>query len=168
MEIFETFGLDWTLVLAQVVNFLIIYIILKKFLYKPLLKVIKKREDLVKESIDKADESRKALEKAEQEEKKIISAAQKTASEIVSDAKSQSEDIVKKAEDKAKKQTDKMLQDAKEQIELETVQAQAKLQKYVTQLSMGILKQSVNKVFSEKEQRDILERAMKELQKQPN
>ena len=168
MEIFKTFGLDPYLTLAQIVNFLVILYILKRFLYKPLFRILQKREELVKESVNKADESAKALEKAEQEEKEIIKKAQATAAQIVSDAKEQSSDILKKAEADTKKQTDKMLKDAKSQIEQETAEAQAQLNKYVTKLSIDLLKKSLGNVFTEKEQTEILDRAVKEMQKRPN
>lgn len=168
MEIFEIFGLNWILIVAQIVNFLVILYILKRFLYKPLFTVLEKRQQLAKEAVEKADESSKALEKAQAEEKEIIKKAQTTATQIITDAKEQSADMLKKAEEKAKKQTDKMIADAKTQIEQETQQAQAQLNKYVAKLSVDLLKKSLANVFTEKEQAEIIERAVKEMQKQPN
>ncbi len=168
MEIFKTFGLDWYLVAAQIVNFLVILYILKRFLYKPLFRVLKKREDLVKESVVKAEESTKALEKAQAAEKEILKKAQVAASQIINDAKEQSTEMIKQAEEKTKEQTEKMLKDAKVQIEQETIQAQNQLNKYVTQLSLQLLKKSLGNVFTEKEQSEIIDRAVKELQKRPN
>lgn len=168
MEIFGTFGIEPSLVLAQIVNFLIILYLLKRFLYKPLFTILKKREELVKESLQKADESSKALEKAQEEERKVIAKAQETAKQIVSEAKEQAVDIVKRGEENTKKQTDKMLADAKSQIELESQKAQNELNKYVSQLSLAMLKKSIDNVFSEKEQKEILDRALKQMQKSAN
>ena len=61
-----------------------------------------------------------------------------------------------------------MIKDAKEQIALDTVQAQTQLDKYVVKLSLELLKKSLGNVFTEKEQSEIIERAVKEMQKQPN
>lgn len=165
MEIFGTFGIEPSLILAQIVNFLVILYILKRFLYKPLFNILKKREDLVKESVQKADESNKALENAQEEERKIIAKAQETAKQIVSEAKEQANDIVKRAEDNAKKQSDKMINDAKVQIGLETQKAESELNKYVSQLSLEMLKKSLENVFTEKEQKEIVAKATKEMQK---
>lgn len=165
MEIFGTFGIEWSLIFAQIVNFIIILFILKRFLYKPLFNILKKREELVKQSIQKADESSKALEKAQVEEQKIIAKAQDTAKQIVSEAKEQAADTLKRSEEKTKQQTDKMLKDAKVQIELETQKAQGELNKYVGELSLQMLKKSISNVFTEKEQSEIIARATKEMQK---
>ena len=168
MEIFKTFGLDWYLAIAQIVNFVIIFLILKRFLYKPLFNVLKKREDLVKETVEKAEESAKALENAEKQEKEILTKAQISATQIISDAKEQAVQIIKDAELATKKQTQTMLTEAKEQIEQETNQAQAQLNKYVAKLSIDLLKKSLTNVFTEKEQNEIIEKAVREIQKRPN
>jgi F-type H+-transporting ATPase subunit b len=168
MEIFEIFGLNGILIIAQIVNFLVILYILKRFLYKPLFSVLEKRQQLAKEAVEKADESSKALEDAQEKEKEIIRKAQETAAQIIADAKEQSADMIKKAEENTKKQTDKMLADAKTQIEQETQHAQSQLNKYVAKLSVDLLKKSLANVFTEKEQSEIIERAVKEIQKRPN
>ena len=168
MEILHTFGLNPFLLAAQVVNFLVLLYLMKRFLYPPLFKVFKKREELIKESIQKAEESQKALDKAQEKEKAIVKEARTTAEQIVKDAREQADTIIKQAEVKTKEQTDKMLKDAKSQIELETAQAQSKLNKYVLTLSLDLLKKSLSDVFTDKEQSTIIEKATKEMQKQPN
>jgi F-type H+-transporting ATPase subunit b len=168
MEILKTFGLNPYLTIAQIINFLILFYILKRFLYPPLFKVFKKREEIIKESIEKAEENQKILEQSKEQEKEIIKKARVTADEIIKEAREQSSDIVTQAEVTAKQHADKMMQDAKMQIDLETSQTQAKLEKYVVKLSLELLKKSLTNVFSEKEQNEIVDKALKEMQKQPN
>jgi len=168
MEIFKTFGLDPYLLIAQIVNFLIIFYLLKRFLYKPINNMLKKRQELAQEAINTAKENEKILEKTKELEKDVLKKARVTADEIIKDAKNQAEDIRKQAEAATKLQTDKMLKDAKAQIELETAQAQKQLDKYVTRLSLDILKKTLSNVFTEKEQSEIVEKAIKVMQKQPN
>lgn len=168
MQILQTFGLNPYLTIAQIVNFLILLYILKKYLYPPLFKVFKKREELVKESIEKAEQSEKALENAKEQEKTVIRKAKITADEIIKEAKEQASDILKQTETATKEQTDKMIKDAKVQIELETAEAQEQLNEYVLKLSLDILKKSLSNVITEKEQSEIVEKAMKEMQKLPN
>jgi F-type H+-transporting ATPase subunit b len=165
MEIFGTFGLDPVLTAAQIVNFLVILYVLKRFVYKPLFNVLQKRQDMVKDSVKNAEESKKALEKAEAKEKELIKEARSNADQILKDAKEQAAVIIKKAEEDTKKQTQQMLKDAKEQIELETAKAQVELNKHVAQLSVELLKKSIDKVFTGKEQGELVDRAVKELRK---
>ncbi len=50
-------GIDWKLLLSQVFNFAILLLVLRQFVYKPLLAVIKKRNAIIKEGLDKAAEA---------------------------------------------------------------------------------------------------------------
>jgi len=168
MEIFQTFGINWVLVIGQIINFLIILYILKRYLYKPLFNVLKKRQELAKESVKNAENSEKALESAKEHEKEIIQKARQIADDIIKEAKERSDEIVKLADVSAKERTDKMLQDTKVQIDLETAQAQKELNQYVLRLSLDMLKRTLNNVFTEKEQSEIIDKAMKEMQKLPN
>ena len=168
MDILKTFGINPYLTIAQIVNFLILLYILKRYLYPPLFKVFKKREELVKESIEKAEENQKILEKTQEEEKEILKKAKATADEIIKDARERSEEIIKQSEETTKQQTDKMIKDAKSQIELETSEAQKELNKYVMKLSLELLQKTLSGVFTEKEQSEIVAKAIKVMQKQPN
>lgn len=168
MEIFNTFGINWTLTIAQIVNFLVVLYILKRYLYKPLFNVLKKRQDLAKESIKNAEDSQKALEKAKEQEEKIIKQAHETAQQIVSDAREQSASILKDSEAQTKQKTDQMIKTAKEQIELEKVETEAQLNKYVMNLSVELLKKTLPTILTEKEQSEIINKTIKSMQKQAN
>lgn len=168
MELFEIFGLDLYIVLAQIVNFVIILYILKRFLYKPLFNIIRKREALIKESVDKADEQRRALENAQAEEKKILKKASETASQIVKDAKDEADSIVRKAQDKAKDEAARIIADAKSQIEIERKETESKLLKDVTRLSVELLRKSLSKILSDKDQDEVVKRAISAIQKEKN
>lgn len=164
MEAFNDFGLNWQLVAAEIINFIIIFYILKRYLYPPLFKVLKKRQDLAKESIEQSEKSRKALEKAQAEEKAIIKKAQTAANEILKDARDQSIVLIQEAEETAKKQTQRMIQEAKSQIAIETEEAEKRLSEHVSNLSMEILRKSVSNIFSDEEQSKIIKKAVKEMQ----
>ncbi len=168
MEIFETFGIDGLIVLAQIVNFVIILLILKKFAYKPIFNILKKREDLIKDTVERAEEQKKALERTEAEEKKIVKKANESASQIVKDAKEQAATIRKEAQEKAKNEAAKMIIDAKAQIEIERKEVEAKILKDVTGLSVELLRKSLSKILTDKEQDEVVKRAITVLQKQSN
>lgn len=168
MEIIKNFGLDPFLTLAQIINFLVVLYILKRFLYPPLFKVFKKRELLIKDSIEKAQQSQKMLEKAETREKEVLKNAKNTANQIIKDAKDQALLVIRQAEEQAKKRTEDLLQEAKIQIVHETKEAEVQLSRHVSRLSLELLRKSITNIFSEEEQEEIMEKAIQELQKKPN
>ena len=60
------------LLAAQIVNFLIVLFILRKFLYKPILDALKKRKDKISDGIRESEEARIRLEKITKDEKMIL------------------------------------------------------------------------------------------------
>src|SRR5947209_2890533 len=119
MEIFQTFGVNVYLLAAEIINFLIVLYILKRFLYKPLFEMLQKREEKIQRGLLDTEEAKKRLEKARDEEKTIIKNAHKEADGIITNAKNEAFEIVQLAQDNAKKQTKIMIDDAKAQIVLE-------------------------------------------------
>ena len=98
MEIFEIFGIDIYIIVAQIVNFLVILYILRRFLYKPMFKIFKQREDLAQTSIKNAEETKKVLEETQEKEKVILKKAQQTANQILKDAREQAATLIEKTE----------------------------------------------------------------------
>ena len=72
MDFLADFGVQPLLLAAQVVNFLILLFILKKFLYKPILKVLETRKNKIAESLRKAEEIEIKMQKASEEADRII------------------------------------------------------------------------------------------------
>lgn len=114
MEIFNQFGVNPILLAAQVVNFLILLFILKRFLYKPLLKVLNERKQKIAESLKNAEsiernlqqiqeESEKIMAKTLQEAQKILDQTNEVATQILADANRKAEQILLKATDDGKK-----------------------------------------------------------------
>ena len=154
MEIIKNFGLDPIMLVAQIVNFLIVLFLLKRFLYKPVLETLKKREDTIKEGLKQAEEGRLVLEKSLEEERKILE-----------DARDQSDQIGKQLEDESRLRAEKILTDAQSQISQETREAEKRLAERINQLSIDLLTKSVKEMFDEKEEKLIINRALKKIKK---
>ena len=165
MEIFKNFGFDPILLIAQIVNFLIILFLLKKFLYKPVLDMLKKRKDDIEKGVRDAEEGRLTLEKALEEEKKILRKAQEQSKKIIDDASTQAVLIANDIEQNSRKQAEKILADTKIQIAQESKEAEKRLAQDVSKLSIEFLSTSLKEIFGEKEEKLIIEKTIKRLKK---
>lgn len=85
-ELIKHFGIDWKLLLAQAVNFLILLVVLKKFAYGPILKVLKKRKDEIERGLKFTKEAGERLEQIEEEKEAVLKEARGEALGIVSQA----------------------------------------------------------------------------------
>ncbi|MDP3941653.1 MAG: ATP synthase F0 subunit B, partial [bacterium] len=105
MEILDKFGIDPVLLVAQFINFGIILYVLKKFLYKPVMMMLKTRRDEIQKGLTDAEKAAKLLEEASEKEKKLLRNAQQEAKKLLSDARVQANDIL----DAAKQDTLKIV-----------------------------------------------------------
>ncbi len=166
MNILENFGFDPILFVAQIINFVIIFFILKKILYKPVLEMLNKRDSEIKKGLKDKDEAEKLLAKAEVQEAEIIKKAQLRAEKIIADAKLEANDTRTHIEENAKKEAERIIRQANETIEHETKLAEEHLTKKIGGIAIGLLESSLSGLFGKKEQEVILKKAETELRKQ--
>ncbi len=122
-EIINAFGIDGRLIIIQVVNFGILMVALGYFLYKPILRILKEREDKITQGLKDAEDAAKAKEEAGVEKQTILTGAHMEAGEVAKRAKvaadSQASEIVAGAQEKAAA----VLSDA--EVKREQIKAQA-------------------------------------------
>ncbi|MBI3342004.1 F0F1 ATP synthase subunit B [Candidatus Curtissbacteria bacterium] len=123
MEIItKQFGIEPTLLLAQIVNFLIILFVLKKFFYKPIVKMLDERRTTIGESLKNAEEIEAKLKSTEEKTASILKSAQDQSQKIIESAQDQATKIAENAQIEAKKSTEQTIADAIEQIQQEKAQ----------------------------------------------
>lgn len=90
-------GFDLEVALANFVNFLIIFLLFKIFLFKPIQNLIDKRREEIKNGLAQASQAQISLSLAEEESENLIKEARIKANSILSEAKSHADDISEKA-----------------------------------------------------------------------
>lgn len=166
MEILKEFGFDPTLFIAQVINFLIVFFVLKKILYKPVLGMLNKRSEDIKKGLADKEEAEKLLADAQTKETDLIQKAQIRADKIIADAKLEAAETRAQIEENARKDAEKMIALARETIAQETKIAEDHLTAKIGTIAIGLLERSLTGIFGKKEQELILKKAEVELKKQ--
>ena len=72
MEIFSKLGIDWRLLLAQVVNFLILLFVLRRFAYTPMLRFLEKRKNRIEKGLKEGKLATEKLLQIAKKEKEIL------------------------------------------------------------------------------------------------
>lgn len=155
MEILNQFGFDVKLFAAQIVNFLVIAFVFKKFLYKPILGVLEKRNEIIKKGLKDAEKAQKELEKAEFKSKELVLKAGKEAERLLEEAKKQAQTTREELLEATKNDIARMMEETKQQIELERANFRKEAQDISLELSKKILNQTIGSLFDAK-QKDIL------------
>ena len=86
-EITTKFNVSWASFIAQWVNFIIVCLLLRKFAYGPVLKILDKRRNRIAEGEAKMEEIQKKLDKSEQEKAALLEKANADAKRMISEAK---------------------------------------------------------------------------------
>lgn len=163
MEIIDNFGIKPLLLAAQVVNFLILLYILKRFLYKPLLKVLDERKQKISQSLKNADEIEKRLVAIENDRGEKLQEAAKEAKEILTEATKNADRIVAEAHLKAEKDIEKLMEKSKGAMDLEKDKLYQQIRIDLADLVALGLEKVAGKTLTEKDKKELLEKSLKEI-----
>lgn len=166
MEILTNFGIQPTLLLAQIVNFAIILFLLKKFFYKPLTRVLEDRQKRIAESLKNAQLIEEKLANTEQNSQKILEEAQNFAQNIISEAKRESAKIIDLANLDARKLADQTLEKTKLQIEKQREEMRKLLKIEILTLVAQVVKKVLGRSLRENERQGLTQKAVSEITKQ--
>lgn len=163
MEILQNFGFDIRLFVAQIINFLILVFIFKKFLYKPLLKMMQDRETKIRKGLTDAEAAEKALANAEAKQDEIIKKAGKEAERIIDTAKKTSEEIREETVTKSRAEAQKIIAEAQSQGKMELEKVRREAEGIALNISRSILEKALDDMFTATEKKTIIERNMKKV-----
>lgn len=161
MELLSNLGINWKLLLAQIINFLILLFVLHRFAYKPILKMLNDRTNKIEKGLKDAEESRKKLAEIAEKEKEIIAKARKDAREILKKV----EDTAKKNKEEiaieAKNQAEKIIINAKASIESEKAKMFREVKAEVTELVVMATEKIIGEKVDAKKDKELIEQAIK-------
>lgn len=146
MEILQKIGFDWQIALANLVNFLIIFFILKKLFWKSIKDAIAKRRALIEQGLLDAEKAKKDLLMAEEIRETRIREAKQEANEIVISATSEKNSIIEKSKDEAR--TEGAIIIAKAHKDAENLQV--KMKNEFTKEAVELVLASTEKLLKEK------------------
>jgi F-type H+-transporting ATPase subunit b len=129
-SITSTLGLNWNGLIWQAINFIVLLLLLRQFLFKPVVGMLDARAQRVRESMEQADQARRAAEQAESDRQALLAETRKEAEAIRSRADEQAKRILADAESRAHERQQQIEQQAEasaRQIE-ERVMAQVRAQ----------------------------------------
>ena len=108
----DSVGINWPGLLTQLISFLILFLLLKKFLYRPVIKMLEDRAEKIKTSLEAAD-------KVKQEAEQTIAANES----LMLKAREESQALISESREQAKKIKESELEKSKLQIEIERKRA---------------------------------------------
>lgn len=151
---------------AQILNFLILVVILRAVAYKPVVAMLKAREDKIAESLTKADADRAAAEDALRQNQEKLASAQAKAQEIINKAEKLAREEHDSSIQETKREIEQMKKAAQEEIQRERLRAVEQLKGEVVALSMAAAGKIITKNIDAKDNEKIIGEFIDQLDKE--
>ena len=131
-------------------SFAILYFLLKKFAWKPILGSVNDREDSIREALLAAENAKKEMENLKSDNEKILKEAKIERENMLKDAREIKTKLISDAENQAKEQASKMIESAQLAIQNEKNSAMNELKQTVVELSVGIAEKVITTELEDK------------------
>ena len=155
--------LDPGLFVWTIVTFLLLLLVLAKFAWNPLLKILKEREELIQSSLEDAEKAQQELSQLNSEGEAIVNKARAEAQKILSESKAASskmkDEILKDAKEKAKS----LAVDAEKQIQIEKEKAIAEVKGEVVHLSLSVAEKLIKKNLSAEDNKALIDESLSQV-----
>jgi F-type H+-transporting ATPase subunit b len=153
----EKLGLNLGYLLLQIINFLILFVILRAWVYKPILGLLDKRRQNIAQGLEDARVAAEARANAEKEAEKIVADARAEASQIVREANERAQGVAKEVKAEAEAEAAKAHETALAEAEAERNRILGDLRGQVAALSISATQKLVGEALDEKRQRVLLD-----------
>ena len=161
--IVETFGIDWPMLIAQAINFLIVALVIWKFAFKNILSTIKEREKQIADSLQNADRIKLELEETEKQQQATLQDASLEAKKTISSAQEQAKAFIESQKEDARKQAEEIIAKAKLAMEQERERVLLEAREEIASLVVLTSSRVLSKNLSEEEKTKFTSHAADEL-----
>ena len=156
LEKFEVGLFFWQLIL-----FLALLFLLRKYAWKPILTSVINREESIKEGLEAAEEAKEQMRQLKEDNKALLAEARMERDQIVKEAREAKDKMISDAKETAKAEGAKMIEAAKTAIRAERNAAVNELKGQVAELSVEIAEKILkSEISSDTKQQEIISAAM--------
>lgn len=151
--------------IAQMLNFLVLVVLLRIFAYKPIVKMLKEREERIAGSIKKADDDAAAAEATLKQYQEQLAGARVKAQEIIDKAEKRTREDHEASMQTTRAEIDQMKHAAQQEIQRERALAVEKLKGQVAALSIAAAEKIVSKNIDAAENEALIKEFIDQLDK---
>ena len=163
MELLTKLGIDWKLLLAQVVNFTILLGVLTYFVYRPLLNLLDARRERIRKALEEAERIEKQQEEMEALRTEQLRLIDKECGLFLERTKKQAEKMQREILDAAQKEAAQLLVKGRAQLTAERADVLREVQGTLTSVIVRMTEKILEREFSDADERRLLGALAKDL-----
>ena len=153
----DALGINWPGLLTQVISFLILFILLKKFLYAPVVKMLEDRSEKIKSSLETAERVKQEAEKTTEVNESLMIKAREESQMLISEARDQAKKIKESEMEKSKEQIDTERKRALDEIKSEQEKIINNIRSEFSGLAISAAEKIVEREVTEKNHDQIID-----------
>ncbi|MDB5184397.1 MAG: hypothetical protein JWN38_205 [Candidatus Saccharibacteria bacterium] len=157
-------GVSGSALLIQLITFLLAYFVLRKYAFKPILKVLAERRETIESGVNLGEEMQKERVELERKVKAALTDARKQADAIVSDAQDAAREAIRGAETKASEKADNILAEAHSRAEQDIARMRRELEVELVGLVSDATEAIIDEKLDTKKDAALISRSLKEQQ----
>lgn len=161
----EQLGINLTLVVTQIINFAILFWLLGKFAYKPMLRAMRERRKRIEEGLELASKMQEEKAKQEERTQQIFDKAQERALKVISKARQEGEKEREKILEDARQEAKQVIDEGLKVLQARQEEAQEEMRKELADLVVILSEKFLQEKIDKRKQRQIIARQIEELRK---
>lgn len=158
----EGLGIKGSLLITQIVTFIILLVILRFVAYKPLMRMLDERSNRIKESMDQAETVKEQAAHAEEAVKKQLEEAGREGQERVARATKAGEEVKQKAQEEAKQEAEALINRARTEIQRERDDAISEVRRQFADLTILAAGKVIDRTLDKKEHKELIDKVLEE------
>jgi len=152
-----TLGLNWQGLLWHAINFIVLQVLLRLVLFKPVVGMLDQRAQRVRDSMAQADQARRAAEQAENDRQALLAETRREAEEIRARAEEQSKRIIGEAAGRAQEEANRILAQAAARAEQERQQMMSEVRAQLADLIVTAVDRVTRNALDSNSQRSLVQ-----------
>ena len=152
----DSLGINFGFLLAQVINFGLIFFALTFFLWGPMTKRLDERSEKIKKGLEDAAAAAAARRNAEAEAEKILAQARTEVASLIEESRGRGDEVAKAIEVQAREDADKIREDARRDAEAERDAQLAGLRGQVASISIAVAQRLLGENLDQKKQQALI------------
>src|SRR5919197_4198768 len=153
----STLGLNWSGLIWHAINFVVLLVLLRLVLYKPIIGMLDARAQRVRDSMEQAESARRAAEQAEADRQALLSETRREAEQIRARADEQAKRIIDEAAARADERAQQILEQADASRQQQQQQMLAEVRAQLADLVVSAVDRVTRHAIDQNTQRSLVQ-----------
>ena len=159
---FASLGINLPLLVVFIINFIVLFVLLRIFLYKPVLKLLDERAKRTKEGMELAEATKKEYEQAKVEVQRQIEKGRQEAQAIIAQAIQTGERLKEESRQEATKQAQVIIDRTRAELEAERDKIVEDLRREFVDISIAAAEKVIKETLDREKHRKLIEETLQE------